>query len=402
MAGNVDGFPHRLPCGRLGHGLGRRCRADLLPRGKFYGIALFAIDRTGSAHIPVGILHDLLDIPQHLDGIPFRCRRGNGGTRIFAAPDIFHRVALGFFGFLHRFPLGVVDGGRFFLPGFGNHNFFRCGFPACKQSAQKAALFGRFRFTGLRLPVREIFLLGLLRQRSRFFCFQGIVFLLGTAAQRNVDGHKFIGIFGGFQPEQTALLAARFPDFALLVGYHGHRIPEKLLKLIFARIQCVGIGAGFGGHFEQKALDNAGAGGIAQRAGIHRLLGRFLLSGPCLLRDRSGRLYRLARDLRLRAGGRPCRGSRALYGCRRFLPRLGFRRAAQFLPAIQVIQPRKRDFVVLFRRAVQRCGRNTHTAQDLIHLMVGHRVLDTGRRLLLVEILQNAVHRIIGTFAWHV
>ena len=58
--------------------------------------------------------------------------------------------------------------------------------------------------------------------------------------------------------------------------------------------------------------------------------------------------------------------------------------------------------MVLLRRAVQRhCG-NSHAAQDLVDLMIGHTVLHAGRRLLLVEILQDAVHGIIGTFAWHV
>ena len=101
-------------------------------------------------------------------------------------------------------------------------------------------------------------------------------------------------------------------------------------------------------------------------------------------------------------------GGRGIPGCRR-LPGRGRRflrrradRGLRHGPAVRrVIQSLKSDPMILFRGAVQRRGGDPHAAQDLIHLMVGHRVLHAGRRLLLVEFLQDAVHGVIGTFAWH-
>lgn len=49
------------------------------------------------------------------------------------------------------------------------------------------------------------------------------------------------------------------------------------------------------------------------------------------------------------------------------------------------------------------CGRagDADTAQDLIDLTVGDTVPQAGLRLLYIQVFQNTVNRIIGTFAWH-
>ena len=49
------------------------------------------------------------------------------------------------------------------------------------------------------------------------------------------------------------------------------------------------------------------------------------------------------------------------------------------------------------------CGRggDAYTAQDLIDLTVGDTVPQAGLRLLYIQVFQNTVNRIIGTFAWH-
>ena len=100
MSRQVDGLPHRLSGRRVRHCLGRRCRADLLAGGKFHRVALFAINGAGGA-CGTGRgarLHAPLNVTQHLHGIPFPFgRRGRCRTGIFAVPDVFHRIAPGFF-----------------------------------------------------------------------------------------------------------------------------------------------------------------------------------------------------------------------------------------------------------------------------------------------------------------
>ena len=48
-----------------------------------------------------------------------------------------------------------------------------------------------------------------------------------------------------------------------------------------------------------------------------------------------------------------------------------------------------------------RRGGNADAAQNLIDLVVGDTVPQPGLRLLYIQVFQNTVNRIIGTFAWH-
>ena len=399
--GQIDGFAYRFPGRRFRHSLCRRSLADLLARCKLHRITLFAVDGRSIACAGRRRTHGFFDAAQHLHRIPFRFRnrrRCHRCTGILAAPDIFHCIALRFFGFFY-FRLGLtrctVHHRRLFLPLFGNYDFFRDGITPAKQIPEQPFFSGGLRRYRLLFPIREILFLFLFKRGL----FHGLV-LLRNAAQGNIDRHKFIGILGRFQTEKTALLSARFPYFSIFIRNYRHRIPEKFLELIFSLIQRIGVGGiGIRCHFQQKALDDPRAGRISQCAGgiagiflrfsLRLRLGHRLHRG-CLLGCRThglGRSFRIRGRLRRGCPGRLCR-TRS--------------RTAKVLKIFQIIQPRKRDTVILFRCSPQRRGRNPHTAQNLIHLMIRHRVLHTGSRLLLVKILQNAIHRIIGTFAWHV
>ena len=48
-----------------------------------------------------------------------------------------------------------------------------------------------------------------------------------------------------------------------------------------------------------------------------------------------------------------------------------------------------------------RRGGNADAAQNLIDLVVGDTIPQPGLRLLYIQVFQNTVNRIIGTFAWH-
>lgn len=48
-----------------------------------------------------------------------------------------------------------------------------------------------------------------------------------------------------------------------------------------------------------------------------------------------------------------------------------------------------------------RRGGNADAAQNLIDLVVGDTVPQPDLRLLYIQVFQNTVNRIIGTFAWH-
>ena len=412
-----NGFPHRFP--RAEFRLSRRRGMDLLARGKFNGIALFAVDRSGVAGRSRSLPYSLFDLAQHLHGVAALRLRGGRGAGIFAVPYVLNRVGLGFLPVIPprlcrrlRFRPGggllllpgnrlcrlrdlllFRPGGGFLLPGFGNHDFLTERVPA-EQTAPEPLLFrglGRF----FRLPVREIFFL--LQFRCSRLGQLGGRFLRGIAGQRHMNRHELVGIVGGFQAEQPPLFLAGFPDFSFFIGYHRHRIPEKFLELIFSLVQGIGVGfAVFSGHLEQKALDDTGTGGIPQCAGIDGLFRRGRFRGHRLHRGRRAGRHGLHGGRRL-TNRRGCRCGRAR---RRRAARLN--RGGRCFPVIPVPQAGKRDGTALGRSHRRRRGGNAHAAQDFVHLMVRHGIPHTGRRLLLIQILQDAVYRIVGTFAWHV
>ena len=120
------------------------------------------------------------------------------------------------------------------------------------------------------------------------------------------------------------------------------------------------------------------------------------LRGLCSLRNlrrtllygRGGRGHSRAQRCFRRAAGRG-RG------------RSGGRCAHQFFKIVRAAKIGERDLAVLGRRALQRRGGNAHAAQNFIDLMIGDAGAHAVCGLALVQIRQDAIYRIIGTFAWH-
>ena len=222
-----------------------------------------------------------------------------------------------------------------------------------------------------RLGIGEIFLRG--GSVSR-----GILLRVG-AAEGDVDGNELLGFLGALQAEPAALFLARFADAPPIVRDDGGGFPEKFLELVFALVQRLGTGsAAVGCHLDQKALDDAGVGGVA--AGVGRRSG---------LAGRHG----LPRGSRL-GHGRLCgRLGRSTAGCG--LRRCGGARRGR------VLQLGKNQIVGRNGGVAQRCRGYPHAAQDLVDLVVGHRFRYTGCGLLDAQLLQDAVHRIVSTFARH-
>ena len=347
--GRGDRLARRFPGGIPGRG----GRADLLVQDKFHGVALFAVDRAGGAGVVLfgGVRQGTA---QHLQ----RLRRGGGlgGAGVFAVPDI--AGVLGLHGrLIHGRGRGrlrprehIPQGGAFVAGGRRGVAFhFGRGF--------------RGGFRG-RLGIGEVFLRG--GGVSR-----GILLRVG-GAEGNVDGDELLGFLGAFKAEPAALFLARFADAPHLVGDDGGGFPEKFLELVFALVQRLGTGsAAFGRHLDQKALDDAGVGGVA--AGVGRRSG---LAGRHGL-PRGGWLGRSAAGCGLRRRGGARRGG----GC--------------------VLQLGKNQVVGRNGGIVQRCRGYPHAAQDLVDLVVGHRFRYTGCGLLDAQLLQDAIHRIVSTFARH-
>ena len=354
--GRGDRLARRLPGGIPG----RRGCADLLVQDKFHGVALFAVDRAGGAGVVLfgGVRQGGA---QHLQ----RLRRGGGlgGAGVFAVPDI--AGVLGLHGRLvHGRGCGrlrprehIPQGGAFVAGGRRGVAFH----------------FGRGSRGGFRgrLGIGEVFLRG--GRVSR-----GILLRVG-GAEGDVDGNELLGLLGAFKAEPAALFLARFADAPHLVGDDGGGFPEKFLELVFALVQRLGTGsAAFGRHLDQKALDDAGVGGVTtgvgRRSGLagrHGLPRGGRLGGGCLC----GRLGRSAAGCGLRRRGGARRG--------------------------RVLQLGKNQVVGRNGGVVQRCRRYPHAAQDLVDLVVGHRFRYTGCGLLHAQLLQDAIHRIVSTFARH-
>ena len=97
---------------------------------------------------------------------------------------------------------------------------------------------------------------------------------------------------------------------SVFIGHNGHRCAEESLELVLALVQRLGIAAG--GHLTEKALDDAGAGGVPAeglRAGLVHRRQRLLQRAG---RPRVG-LHRLrVRLLHRGIRARLCRGGRRL------------------------------------------------------------------------------------------
>ena len=273
-----------------------------------------------------GRLHRLYRLCRLRRGLMYRFCGGflaAAGGGVLAA---VHRLAV----LLHRLG-GGLRGGRLRR----SHLLRFLSVPPSEQAKQAAPLFGS---TG------------------------GLVLAAGavagaSAAQRNVDGHKFAGVAGGLG----------LPQAAFFIGNHRHRFAEKVLELVLALIQCIGVRVGgLGGHFQQKILDDAGAGGVAHRAGVHRgtLIGLLL-----------GLHHRLPRR-GCRGGRRGGRGRLLHGGC---LPGRG--------AGDQVCQQRVH---ILTLGRLHRAGavhRDAHTAQDVVHLLVVQTGTQPLIQLLAVQFL---------------
>ena len=324
---------------------------------KFHGVALFAVDRAGGAGVVLfgGVRQGGA---QHLQ----RLRRGGGlgGAGVFAVPDIAGVLGL------HRRLVHGRGRGRL-RP--REHIPHRGAFVAGGRRGV-AFHFGRGDRGGCRgrLGIGEVFLRG--GSVSR-----GILLRVG-AAEGDVDGNELLGFLGALQAEPAAFFLAGIADAPHIVRDDGGRFPEKFLELVFALVQRLGTGsAAFGRHLDQEALDDAGVGGVT--AGVGRCSG---------LAGRHG----LPRGSRLGSGRLHGRLGRSTAGC-------GLRRRGRG----RVLQLGKNQIVGRNGSIVQRCRGYPHAAQDLVDLVVGHRFRYTGCGLLHAQLLQDAIHRIVSTFARH-
>ena len=405
----LTGQDQRLPYRALRR---RRLRgrrgAALLAGGKFHGAALFAVDGAGRAGLLYGGLLLLIlllvdDAAQHHQGIArqrFADQRIAGmlGLRagVLAAPEARAGLLRGARGGRQR------GQRRLILPFLGDHQLvggIGVAVITAEQAVEKAVLAGRPRGRGLCGLgfVREKFLrLDGLRGRMR----GGLTAV--AAAQRDIDRLEMVGVVGRFQAEETALFLAGVAQAALFIGHNSDGICEEALEIRLALVQRAGVrDIAVRGHLAQKILDDAGAGSVLQRGvalhgggglpdRLHRLrgLGRLLDLRRALLHRRGGRGHSRAQRCFRRAAGRG-RG------------RSGGRCAHQFFKIVRAAKIGERDLAVLGRRALQRRGGNAHAAQNFIDLMIGDAGAHAVCGLALVQIRQDAVYRIIGTFAWH-
>ena len=329
------------------------------------------------------------------------------GLGVFAAPDVGAGLRLRLDGRAQRSHRRLV------LPLLGDHQLVGgVGIGAAataKQAVQEAVLAGRLRRRGLLGLgfIREIFILGLVGT------LRGGIDV--AAAQRDVDRLEMVGVVGGFQAERPAFFLAGVVETALFIWHDGDGIGEEALEIRFALVQRGGVGnIPLRGHLAQKVLDDAGAGGVLGAA----LGGGGLLHRPGRLHILH-RLHGLGRTHWGRRGGSRLgirdRLHRPLGGCRtgRFRCAAGCRcghggrcrscpgTAHNFIKIVRAAEIGKSDLAVLGRRVLQRRGGNTHAAQNFIDLMIGDAGAYAVRRLALVQIRQDTVYRIIGTFAWH-
>ena len=315
---------------------------------------------------------------------------------VLAAPEARAGLLRGARGGRQRGQRGLI------LPFLGDHQLVSgigVAVITAEQAVEKAVLAGRPRGRGLCGLgfVREKFLrLDGLRGRMR----GGLTAV--AAAQRDIDRLEMVGVVGRLQAEETALFLAGVAQAAFFIGHNGNGICEEALEIRLALIQRTGVrDIAVRGHLAQKILDDAGAGGVLQRGvALHgggglpdrlhglRGLGWLLDLRRALLHGRGGRGHSRAQRCFRRAAGR---GSR----------RSGGRCAHQFFKIVRAAKIGERDLAVLGRRALQRRGGNAHAAQNFIDLMIGDAGAHAVCGLALVQIRQDAVYRIIGTFAWH-
>ena len=459
--GGHNRFPHRTghfrrPVFRFGRGL---AALFVLTGREFNGIALFAVDRSGYAFPRRAAAAQRLAQPRQRDaGRSNRGRLHAGAGR--AVFGVVHCFACLFFLRGFQRDLRHRAGVRFFqvetcvgiVPGFVLHRGRRSG-AAAEQPAKQAGLFAR-RAGGVD-PIQGIrqdrggagfsqrigkgiclHRVGLGRRRGLGFRgrFGG-----AAAAERDVDRHKLPGIFRLTQAEDAASFLRRVAQFPVFIRQNGRRFAKELLKLFLAFIELLGAGsAGPRRHLEQEVFDDGGTGGIpCQRtcgSRRRRLFGRARsrLCGLCGGRGLLHRPGRLRRRLRCGGAGAFGRADRLGRPGGRARGRLGTGRRSrglfmvQFLHAGQVaqniIQHGRRKTVgrfhlaavdlnsrqVLFADGAQRGVAGTRggsvdpdASQNLVHLAVVHTVAHNLAGLLMAELFQDAVHRIIGAFAWH-
>ena len=386
-AGHLDGFTHRLSAA-LRHRLRRRSGLGLFAGGELDRIALFAVDRAGHAagqrigRVLLGLIDRAADKVHRLAALLLRATAGRAG--IFAAPDLLRRVLVLVLRLGRAYRLGGRGGaGRLLRPLLGDHQLL--GFLLRGEKTAQKALFSARLCAALGRLLR--LLIGIiLLQHGRV-----ILILRIFTAERDIDGHKRPRILGMLEAEKAALFLFRLRHPALFIGHDRDRVLEELLELVFALIQGIGVrSAAVRRHFKKKILDDAGAGRIAV---IAQTAGRVFRScrGRHRLLRRPGTLHGLRRLTRGRVGGWLCRARRAgggLHGRSGLLQ--------------QGVQPaiRTRGRAAVGHRLCGRGG-DADTAQDLIDLTVGDTVPQTGLRLLYIQVFQNTVNRIIGTFAWH-
>ena len=231
---------------------------------------------------------------------------------------------------------------------------------------------------------------------------------------------------------------------AFLIGNNRSALLKKVLELLLAHIECLGIGTAIGGHLFEESLDDARAGGIPC-LGICRQgrLGCGFLTNGRWLRGRCGLLGRFTAAPRCVTAGRRRRGLRrsAIYilysffffyvlffRCQlsgrwadRCLFCFGCAEAGQVpqqvvqngggepvrgraVPRIefdirQILFLDRAESGILPGRTAVRV--HADTLQNGIHLTVGHAGADVTLRLLAAQFPEDLIHRIFCTFGWH-
>ena len=330
----------------------------------------------------LGLIDRAADKVHRLAALLLRATAGRAG--VFAAPDLLRRILAVGLRLSRANRLGGRGGaGRLLRPLLGDHQLLGLLLRG-EKSAQKALFSARLCAALGRLLRLLIGIILLLHGRV-------ILILRIFTAERDIDGHKRPRILGMLEAEKAAFFLFGLRHPALFIGHDRDRVLEELLELVFALIQGIGVrSAAVRRHFKQKILDDAGAGRIAVIAQTAGRVFRSCRGRHCLLRW-PGALHGLHRLTRGRVGGWLCRARRA--GCR-LHGRSGLLQ--------QGVQPaiRAGGRAAVWHRLCGRGG-DAYTAQDLIDLTVGDTVPQTGLRLLYIQVFQNTVNRIIGTFAWH-